>query len=284
MADLIMKPAFLIFTITLVLSYSCTLTMGPNRANQPSAITEQATGSLKIIYKTDTVISARIRLYTEATYTSLSDQRIPLVTLADVKPIARGIIQFEINDLNPGNYIVDISAHTRISGRSRSGVGHIASVQVTAGKHREYNLATEPSIPAYAGRIMAESALKKIVGFVNCTEPTESIYVNKKYPESIEKFDPFAERVFGFESSFQDTVYVYVDDRFASKTFLSTSSNGSAGQLRVKASAGSKVSLRTTPNDCVEFRLKDGYKYLYINRYPVRKWDIAYSNFSRAYY
>ena len=65
---------------------------------------------------------------------------------------------------------------------------------------------------------------------------------------------------------------------------MKNSSSGLADQVKIKASAGAKINIRTTPNDCVEFSLKEGYKYLFINRYPVRKWDIAYSNYSRGYY
>lgn len=122
------------------------------------------------------------------------------------------------------------------------------------------------------------------MGLYDCATPTESIYVNQRFPNSIEKFDPLAERAFNFESSFRDTVEVLIDEKVVAKKYMESNSSRLAEQLKIKASSGAKISIRTTPNDCVEFRLKDGYKYLFINRYPVRKWDIAYSNFSRGYY
>lgn len=264
---------------------SCTITFMPRKREQSSHLQNDSapsTGGLKITWQTDTVTTGSFRLYTEATYTSLNDTQIPLLQRGGIKPVSSGVLQFDIDDLNPGNYVIEIGIQRKgISG----GIGRSSSVQVTAGKHREYDFGNQVAFyPAPSGRIRAEQALKKVMGLYNCVAPTETIYVNKRYPESVEKFDPTEDRILGFESSFSDTVAVYVNGTFIERRTLKTSSNGSAGQIRIKAVSGAKISISTTPNDCMEFELKNGYKYLYINRYPARKWDIAYSNFSRGYY
>lgn len=264
---------------------SCTITLMPRHRGQASHFqndSTSSTGGLHITWQTDTVTTGSFRLFTEATFTSLNDTQIPLVQRGGIKPVSSGLLQFDIEDLNPGNYVIELFVQRRgIPG----GIGRSSSVQVTAGKHRTYTFGNQVAyFPAPPGRIRAEQALKKVMGLYNCVTPTETIYVNKRYPESFERFDPAEDRIFGFEASFDDTVAVYVNGTLVERRTLKTSSNGSAGQIRVKAAAGAKISISTTPNDCLEFELKDGFKYLYINRYPVRKWDIAYSNFSRGYY
>lgn len=264
---------------------SCTITFMPRKREQISRLQNDSTpstGGLKITWQTDTVTTGSFRLFTEATFTSLNDTQIPLLQRGGIKPVSSGVLQFDIDDLNPGNYVIEMFVQRRgIPG----GIGRSSTVQVTAGKHREYAFGNQVAFfPAPPGRIRAEQALKKVMGLYNCVAPTETIYVNKRYPESVEKFDPTEDRILGFESSFDDTVAVYVNGTFIERRTLKTSSNGSAGQIRIKAVSGAKISISTTPNDCTEFELKNGYKYLYINRYPARKWDIAYSNFSRGYY
>ena len=264
---------------------ACTITFMPRSRQQTNRLQNDSTastGGLRITWQTDTVTTGSFRLFTEATFTSLNDQQIPLVQRGAIKPVSSGVLQFDIDDLNPGNYVIEVLVQRKgISG----GIGRSSSLQVTAGKHREYIFGNQVAFfPAPPGRVRAEQALKKVMGLYNCIAPTETIYVNKRYPQSIEKFDPVEDRILGFESSFDDTVAVYVNGTLVERRTLKTSSNGSAGQIRIKAAAGAKISISTTPNDCTEFDLKYGYKYLYINRYPVRKWDIAYSNFSRGYY
>lgn len=280
----VMKPyIFVLLSLLAGLIHACT-TFTPHTQPVTRSQNDQMgpTGGLKITWQTDTVTTGSFRLFTEATFTSLNDTHLPLVQRGGIKPVSSGVLQFVIDDLNPGNYVIEIVIFRKgIPG----GIGRSSSVQVTAGKQREYNFGNEVAyFPAPPGRLRAEEALKKVMGLYNCNTPTESIYVNQRYPESIEKFNPSEDRVLGFESSFSDTVAVFVDGLLVAKRYMKTSSNGSASQITVKAASGAKISISTTPNDCAEFQLKAGYKYVYINRYPVRKWDIAYSNFSRGYY
>ena len=274
-----------VLTLVMVATESCTIILMPRGREQVNRLRNDSTvstGGLRMIWRTDTVTTGSYRLFTEATFTSLNDQHMPLIQRGGIKPVSSGLLQFDIDDLNPGNYVIEMVAYRRgVSG----GFGRSSSVQVTAGKHREYTFGDQVAFfPAPPGRVRAEEALKKVMGLDNCIAPTETVYVNKRYPDSIEKFDPTEDRIIGFESSFDDTVAIYVNGTLVERRTLKTSSNGSAGQVRIKAKTGAKISISTTPNDCMEFELKDGYKYLFINRYPARKWDIAYSNFSRGYY
>lgn len=81
-----------------------------------------------------------------------------------------------------------------------------------------------------------------------------------------------------------DTVVVMVDQKVVAKKYLARHSSGLADQRKITATSGAKITSQTTPNDCVEFKQKDGYKYLFINRDPTRHWDIAYATFSRGYF
>lgn len=113
-----------------------------------------------------------------------------------------------------------------------------------------------------------------------CGPVSESVYVNERYPASIEPFDRNAARVFTFEEGFADTVSVFVDDALVAKRYLQTESNGLAGRIEVNARANAQITLVAT-TDCARFGLRDGYKYLYIRK---RGWAVAYSNFSRGYF
>ena len=267
---------------------SCTISFMPRNREQispPRSDQVGPTGSVKITWRTDEIAigsSGGYRLYSEATYTSLNDQHLPLARKEGIKPLSSGVLQFVIDDLNPGNYVIEFMNLRR---GATGGAGRTSSIQVTAGKQREYDFGNEVGyFPARPGRVRAEAALKGVMGIYDCATPAESIYVNQRYSDQVQKFDPFADRIFIFESSFSDTVAVLVDEKLVAKKYMKGNSSGLSDQLKIKASSGAKISIRTTPNDCVEFRLKEGYKYLFINRYPVRKWDIAYSNFSRGYY
>ena len=268
-----------------ILTESCTVSFLP-RVREQNIPTQSRlvalTGGLKITWKTDTITTGSYRIYTEETFNSLTNMRISLGQKGDIKPVTPGILEFIIDDLNPGNYVIEVRAYRRgINGQT----GYLSSVQVTAGKQRAYYLgANETYFDSPPGRIDADVVLKKVIGIYDCATPTESIYLNQRFPDQIEKFDPLAERVFNFESSFGDMVEVFVDGKSVAKKRMESNSSGLADQLKIKAAAGAKIAIRTTPNDCVEFQLKDGYKYLFINRYPVRKWNVAYSNYGRAYY
>lgn len=55
-----------------------------------------------------------------------------------------------------------------------------------------------------------------------------------------------------------DTVVVMVDQKVVAKKYLASHSSGLADQLKIKATSGAKITSQTTPNDCVEFKQKDG--------------------------
>lgn len=266
---------------------ACTISFLPRNKELPNAVHSNPlalTGSLKIRWQIDSLSTVGYRLFTEATYTSLYDTRVSLIEKSNIRLGSARVFELVIEDLNPGNYVIEMSSRRR-RGNGGSGNGRASSLQVTAGKQRDYYFDENTAyFPAPPGRIRAEKALKGVLGLYDCAKPTESIYVNQRYPDHIEKFDPAADRVFNFESSFNDTVVVLVDQKIVAKKYMDSNSSGLAAQLKIKATAGAKIAIQTTPNDCVEFDLKEGYKYLFINRYPVRKWDVAYSNFSRGYY
>ena len=266
---------------------ACTLSFLPRGKEVLSATPSNpigSTGSLKVSWQVDTLSTVGYRLFTEATYTSLYDTRVTLQQKDNIRSTSSRIVEFAFDDLNPGNYVIEMFSRQR-RGTGGSGRGRSSSLQVTAGKRREYYFdQKETYFPTQPGRMRAEMALKGVMGLYDCAKPTESVYVNQRYPDQIEKFDPLADRVFNFESSFNDTVEVLVNEQVVAKGYMAGNSSGLAGQLKIKAPSGAKIAIRTTPNDCVEFLLKEGYKYLFINRYPIRKWDIAYSNYSRGYY
>ena len=244
----------------------------------------ELTGSLKVSWRIDTLSAVGYRLFTEAAYTSLYDTRVSLQEKNDNTFVSSRIAEFVFEDLNPGNYVIELFSRQR-RGSSGSGKGRTVSLQVTAGKQREYSFNDDfVYFPTQPGRSRAEMALKGVMGLYDCAKPTESIYINQHFPNSIEKFDPMAERVLNFESSFNDTVVVLVNQKVVAKKYMDSNSSGLAGQFRIIAPVGAVIAIRTTPNDCVEFSMKEGYKYLFINRYPIRKWDISYSNYGRAYY
>ena len=281
-----MKPLFLGCLVLLLCLLSCTVTFAPRQKGQVRLAeqSQESTGSLKITYRTeknDTIGRGQFFFYTEATYNTLTDARVSLLSRKNIPPDSTGAIQFVIDDLNPGNYVVDITAwraNTRLGG-----IGGTFAVQVTAGKQREYEFGEGPRFSSPPDHMVARKALRKVIGIANCVPPEEGYYENDKIPELNEKFVPFADKILRFESSFNDTVWVYVNDRFMGLKALEDTSNGLAGQMNIRASAGATVSIRTTPNDCTEFNLKDGYKYIYILRYPVHKWHISYSNFNKLY-
>lgn len=276
-----------LLTLLIALIDSCTVSFLPRgKEVLPATLSNPiaSTGSLKVRWQVDTLSRVGYRLFTEATYTSLYDTRVTLLEKDNIRSDSSRVVEFVFEDLNPGNYVIEMFSWQRRA-NGGSGNGRSSSLQVTAGKRREYYFdQKETYFPTRPGRMRAEMALKGVMGLYDCAKPTESIYVNQRYPDQVEPFNPTTERVFNFESSFNDTVEVLVNEAVVAKRYMAGNSSGLAGQLKIKALSGAKIAIRTTPNDCVEFTLKEGYKYLFINRYPIRKWDIAYSNYSRGYY
>ncbi len=117
----------------------------------------------------------------------------------------------------------------------------------------------------------------------DCRPVTESIYINDRFPAAIEQYHPDSLRVFTFESNFSDSVAISVSSGVVAKGYLATKSNGLAGRLLVNAQPNDEITINAT-SGCARFKLKDGCKYLYINRSDDKKWNVAYSNFSRGYF
>lgn len=116
-----------------------------------------------------------------------------------------------------------------------------------------------------------------------CRSVSESVFVNKQHPSDIETFSSDSLRVFTFELDFKDTVSVSSANKILAKGYLTTKSNGLAGQLKVKAQSNEEIVINTS-NGCAHFKLRDGYKYLYVNRSNNKNWTIEYSNFGRGYF
>jgi hypothetical protein len=116
-----------------------------------------------------------------------------------------------------------------------------------------------------------------------CRTVSESVFVNEQHSFDIEPFSSDSLLVFTFELDFHDTVSVFATDKLLAKGYLVTKSNGLAGQLKVKAQSNEEIVINTS-NGCAHFKLRGGYKYLYVNRLNNKKWTIEYSNFGRGYF
>lgn len=123
---------------------SCSTLLVPHTSEQTTHTKDDqigSTGGLKITWKTDTITTGSYRLYTEATFSSLTDTRVSLAQKGNIKPVSSGVLEFVIDDLNPGN---------------------LSGVQVTAGKQRAYYFANDLTyFDSPPGQINAAVALKK---------------------------------------------------------------------------------------------------------------------------
>ncbi|WP_307143769.1 hypothetical protein [Siphonobacter sp. SORGH_AS_1065] len=122
-------------------------------------------------------------------------------------------------------------------------------------------------------------AISLLIGMISgCTKDannlTENIYVNERFPDSSEKFHPDSMRVFTFESYFKNWVTVSKQDQILAEGYIETYSNGSAGRFLVKAQSRDRITIRAAKEQA-SFRLKDGYKYLYINKLNTNKWTVT---------
>ena len=115
-----------------------------------------------------------------------------------------------------------------------------------------------------------------------CRPVTESIYMNDRFPSQTEQFHPDSLRAFNFEYDFKDSVAISVRGSSVAKKYIATTTSGLAGVFLVKAQANDEIIISTT-NGCAHFRLKDGYKFLYINRVENKDWRVTYSNVGRGY-
>lgn len=116
-----------------------------------------------------------------------------------------------------------------------------------------------------------------------CRSVTERIYVNDRFPSGNEKFNPDSMRVLTFEYDFNDSVAVFSGNNRLAGGFMATGSNGYAGRLRISAQPNEELTLVTT-HGCAHFRLKDGYRYLYITRQDNTRWEVAYANIGKGYF
>jgi hypothetical protein len=116
-----------------------------------------------------------------------------------------------------------------------------------------------------------------------CRSVSESVYVNERFPADTAIYSPDSARVFMFEYDFNESISLSVNNNLIAQADFVTTTAGLAGRLVVKAKPTDEIVISTT-NGCAHFKLRDGYKYLYINRLNNKDWRIAYSNYGRGYF
>lgn len=122
-----------------------------------------------------------------------------------------------------------------------------------------------------------------LVNQASCDPVEESVHVNERYPSSIEPFSADSLRVLTFESNFKDTISVRIGNQLLAKEYLETTPSSLAGRMELALRVNQEITLKAGEG-CARFKLRDGYKYLYINRLADKGWTITYSNYSRGYF
>lgn len=134
------------------------------------------------------------------------------------------------------------------------------------------------------------SAVSSLFGQVGkleeCSYPDEKISIPPVHPQLIEKYDPAASKVFMFEEGFNDTISIWVADKLIFKKYMRSDSEvGFADRKNIKIKPETEVTIRTVEQGCTRFRLKKGYKYIYIQRdWNNGQWGLTYSNYRRGYW
>jgi hypothetical protein len=118
-----------------------------------------------------------------------------------------------------------------------------------------------------------------------CAYPDEKISIDLVHPKRNEKYDLTAVKVFTFEDDFRDTISVWVADKLILKKYMKTDEEGGfADRVNIKIEPKTEVIIRTVEQGCTQFRLKKGYKYIYVLRDINGRWGVTYSNYRRFYY
>ena len=114
-----------------------------------------------------------------------------------------------------------------------------------------------------------------------CLPAKDDVWIDKRA-----KLRRYVNRtIFIFESSFNDTVSVTVDNKLITKRYMETTSAGAViGVVIVPHPSIGNVIIKTNNGTCTQFCLKEGYLYAYINSETLGKWLITYSNYERIYY
>jgi hypothetical protein len=118
---------------------------------------------------------------------------------------------------------------------------------------------------------------------INCPTAKDSVWINKRFPKQLERYEK--KTIFIFEQVFTDTVSVLVDGKLVAKEYMeSTSAGRILKDVVVSRPLLGDVVVRSARFSCTQFKLRKGYKYVYINQDAFGKWFITYSNYGRAYY
>ncbi|WP_420154586.1 hypothetical protein [Siphonobacter sp.] len=125
-----------------------------------------------------------------------------------------------------------------------------------------------------------------LLNLLSCTKEHEitckSVSEDVDERANPEPFHRDSLRIFTFEHTFDDSLSIVVDNQVEAKGRVGTDfSLGMAKSFSIKAQSGQMIRIQTS-SDCASFSLKDGYKYLYINR-NNGKWKLTYSNVARGY-
>ena len=120
---------------------------------------------------------------------------------------------------------------------------------------------------------------------VDCSYPSEKISIDPIHPKRIEKYDPSVAKIFVFEDDFRDTISILVANNLILKKYMESDAEGGfADRVPVKVRPKTEIIIGTEKRGCTRFKLKKGYKYVYIQRHYDGQWSIAYSNFGRKYW
>jgi hypothetical protein len=132
----------------------------------------------------------------------------------------------------------------------------------------------------------ASSLFGQVKKLVECPYPDEKISIPPVHPKLIEKYDPAAAKVFMFEEGFKDTISIWVADKLIFKKYMKSDAEGGfADRANIKVKPKTEVTFRMVEQGCTRFRLKKGYKYIYVQRdYNNGQWGLTYSNYRRGYW
>ena len=132
----------------------------------------------------------------------------------------------------------------------------------------------------------ASSLLGQADTIEECAYPNEKVATmppdNRKL---IEKYDSAGEKVFTFEAMFNDTISIWVADKLIFKKYMKTDSLGDlADRASIKVKPKTEITIRTVEQGCTRFRLKKGYKHIYVQRDGNGQWGLTYSKYRRIYW
>ncbi len=130
-------------------------------------------------------------------------------------------------------------------------------------------------------------ALGPLFGQVkDCPVAKDSVWhqLHKLSTVKLERYEQ--KTIFTFEEIKSDTIAILVDGKRIAKGYMVTA--GDVGRVDktivVTRPKVGMIILKTINHGCTQFRLRKGYKYVYINQTLSDEWHITYSNFRRMYF